>query len=119
MANQQITSDGFRSGYTETFTISTNQNYGELKGIRIIPEDVTSDSEPFDKLQVDRVTVSEHNNGGCYISWIIDNIGWIEIDYSDELESVTPRGQRARTAAELSKLYKVSYKERMLNLHVR
>ena len=116
MANQQITSDGFRSGYTETFTISTNQNYGELKGIRIIPEDVTSDSEPFDKLQVDRVTVSEHNNGGCYISWIIDNIGWIEIDYSDELESVTPRGQRARSAAELSKLYKVSYKEKDVKL---
>ncbi|MCR5103386.1 MAG: hypothetical protein K6B68_02895 [Eubacterium sp.] len=116
LANQQITSDGFRSGYTENFTIATNQNYGEVKGIRIIPEDLDSNSDPFDKLNIDRITVSENNSGGSYVSYVIDKVGWIEIQYRDELESITPRGQRARLANEISKYYKRSYKEKNVKL---
>ena len=116
LANQQITSDGFRSGYTENFTIATNQNYGQVKGIRIIPEDVDSDADPFDKLNIERITVSEDNSGGSYVSYVIDKVGWIEIQYRDELEGVTPRGQRARLAKEISKYYQRSYKEKNVKL---
>ena len=116
LANQQITSDGFRAGQTETFTIFTNQDYGVLKSIRIIPEDVSSDADPFDKLNIKSVTVSEQSTGGSYISYVIDQIGWIDIDYRDELESITPHGQRARTANELSKDYKVAYKQKNVKL---
>ena len=116
LANQQITSDGFRSGYTENFTISTNQNYGELKGVRIIPEQNADESDPFDKLNIEKITVSEENNGGCYTSYVIDEVGWIEIDYHDELESIKPGGQKARTANELSKVYKVSDKQKNVKL---
>lgn len=30
LANQQLSADGFRSGSTESFTVSTNYDYGEL-----------------------------------------------------------------------------------------
>ena len=116
LANQQITSDGFRAGYTENFTISTNQNYGELKGVRIIPEQNSDDSEPFDKLNIEKITISEENNGGCYTSYIVNDVGWIEIDYHDELESVKPGGQKARTANELSKIYKIADKQKNVKL---
>ena len=116
LANQQITSDGFRSGYTENFTISTNQNYGELKGVRIIPEQNSDDSEPFDKLNIEKITVSEENNGGCYTSYLINDVGWIDIDYHDELESVKPGGQKAKTAGQLSKIYKVADRQKNIKL---
>ncbi len=116
LANQQITSDGFRSGYTENFTIATNQNYGELKGVRIIPEQNSDDAEPFDKLNIEQITVSEENNGGCYTSYIIGDVGWIDIDYHDELESIKPGGQKARTANQLSKIYKVSDRQKNVKL---
>ena len=38
LANQQLTADGFRAGELETFTISTNQDYGDLTAIRILPD---------------------------------------------------------------------------------
>lgn len=116
LANQQITSDGFRAGYTENFTVATNQNYGELKGIRIIPEQNSDDSEPFDKLNIDKVTVSEDNSGGSYTSYVINDIGWIDIDFHDELESVKPGGQKARTANELSKIYRISDRQKNVKL---
>ncbi|MBO4863677.1 MAG: hypothetical protein J5517_04890 [Eubacterium sp.] len=116
LANQQITSDGFRSGYTEYFTIATNQNYGELKGLRIIPEDTSSDSDPFDKLNIEKITVSEQNSGGSYISYIIGDVGWIDIDYHDEIEGIAPRGQKARVANELSKVYRVTDKQKNVKL---
>ena len=115
-ANQQLAGDAFRSGQAETFTISTNRDYGELKGIRILPEDLSSDSEPFDKLNIDSITVSERNDGGSYLSYVIDNIGWIEISYRDEAEKASARGLRARSANEISKTYDVSYKQRSVKL---
>lgn len=116
LANQQLSADGFRSGREETFSISINQDYGELSAIRIIPEDTSSDSEPFDKLNIQKVTVSEQTSGGSYISYVIDQVGWIDIEYRDELESASSRGQKARTESELAKLYKISYRERNVKL---
>ncbi|SEP84950.1 PLAT/LH2 domain-containing protein [Lachnospiraceae bacterium NE2001] len=116
LANQQLSADGFRSGREETFSIMTNQDYGELQGVRIIPEDLSSDADPFDKLNIQKITVSEQTRGGSYISYVIDSVGWIDIDYRDELESASSHGQQARTAEELSEIYKISYKERNIKL---
>ncbi len=116
LANQQLTGDGFRSNHIETFTISTNRDYGELTGIHIIPEDVDDSSDPFDKLNIAKVTVSEQTNGGSYLSYIVDNVGWIEIDYVDSGEQGSTRGQRSRLENQLTKDYPVAYKERSVKL---
>lgn len=116
LANQQVSSDGFRSGKTETFTISVNRDYGDLTGVRIIPEDISSDSDPFDKLNIDTITVTQQTNGGAAMMYIVGQVGWIDIDYRDESEKASFRGQQARTAGEISKLCKVTDKKRVYNM---
>ncbi|MCR5214896.1 MAG: hypothetical protein K6E10_10825 [Eubacterium sp.] len=116
LANQQLSADGFRSGRQETFSISVNQDYGELTGVKIIPEEASDENDPFDKLNIAKITVSEETKGGSFISYIIDHVGWIDIDFRDELESASSQGQKARYEADISKVYKVSYKERNVKL---
>ena len=116
LANQQVSSDGFRSGKTETFTISVNRDYGDLTGVRIIPEDISSDSDPFDKLNIDTITVTQQTNGGAAMMYVVGQVGWIDIDYRDESEKASFRGQKARTAGEISKLCKVTDKKRVYNM---
>ena len=83
LANQQLAADSFRQGYTESFTIHTTQNYGNVTGIRIICDTSSSDSKAFDKLNISKITVSLPSNGGAK-SWIMDKVGWIDINYQDE-----------------------------------
>ena len=116
LANQQLTGDGFRSDATETFSVSVNQDYGELLGVRIIPEDNTQDSDEFDKLNIQNIKIAEQNFGASFMRYVIDDVGWIDIDYRDELEGSSSRGLRPRTADELSKIYPVSGKEKCINL---
>ncbi len=118
LANQQLTSDGFRSGKNEVFTISTNQDYGSIDYIRIIPEDTNEDTDPFDKLNIERVTVTEQNNGGACMRYVFDQIGWISIDYTDQMEAISPAGSRKRTVDELAPPYPLTYKDRAVNLLV-
>ncbi|MCR4715839.1 MAG: hypothetical protein K5656_01535 [Lachnospiraceae bacterium] len=109
LANQQLTSDGFRSGVTERFSISTNQDYGKIKGIRIIPEDLSDDTNPFDKLNIDSIDISEDTSGGCYLTYIIDDVGWIDIEYYDKEETISLRGRQGRTQTEIARYYPLSY----------
>jgi len=115
-ANQQLAGDAFRSGNTEIFSISTNRDYGEISAINIIPEDLASDSTPFDKLNIDSITVSEQTSGGTNISYVFDKIGWIDIDYRDDAERSSMRGLRPRTSMELVKSYNKPYRERSVKL---
>ena len=115
-ANQQLAGDAFRSGQSETFSIQTNRDYGDILSIRILPEDLASDSEPFDKLNIDSIVISERNDGGTYLSYVVDKVGWIGIDYRDEAEKSSARGMRARMANEIAKVYEVSYKQRAVKL---
>ena len=115
-ANQQLAGDAFRSGNTEIFTIATNRDYGELLRINIVPEDLATDSKPFDKLNIDSITVTEETSGGTHISYVFDQIGWIDIDYRDEAENSSIRGLKARTADELAKSYSNPYKQRSVKL---
>ena len=116
LANQQLSSDGFRSGYNETFTVSVNRNYGVLTGVRVIPEDVSEDNDIFDKLNISRITVTEQSNGGAAMQYIVDNVGWIGIDYHDSAENSSIKGREGRTVAELASRYPVSYQRHVVNL---
>ncbi len=115
-ANQQMYSDGFRSGYTETFNIAVNHNYGNLKSVRIIPEDTQSENEIFDKLNIEYITVTESNGGGTATQYVIDNVGWIGIDYHDEAEGASIRGRAGRMLSEISSRYTVSYQRKVVSL---
>ena len=117
LANQQLSSDGFRAGCSEMFSISINRDYNELTAIRIIPEDSTNDSNEFDKLNIEYITVTERAYGGTSMQYVIDDIGWIEIDYHDEAEGSAIIGSSGRTVADIARTYSVSYKRDVVNLY--
>ena len=116
LANQQLQSDGFHAGSTESFTISTNQEYGELSGIRIIPEDIASDSDKYDKLKIDSITVIQEGDGQLSPLWRFKDVGWIGIDYRDEGEETSLSGVTARTMDELSRIYNVDESSYAVNV---
>ena len=118
LANQQVQSDGFHAGNTETFTITTSQEYGELSGIRIIPEDLSSDSDKYDKLKIDTITVIQNGDGQLSPLWRFKDVGWIGIDYRDEGEETSLSGVTARTMDELSRVYNVSESSYAVNVQV-
>ena len=116
LANQQLSADGFRAGYNESFTVITNRDYGNLTGVRIIPEDLSEDSDVFDKLNIDRITVTEQTNGGAAMQYVLDSVGWVGIDYHDKSEDGSIRGRQGRTMSELASRYNVSYQRHVVNL---
>ncbi len=118
LANQQLQSDGFHAGSTETFTITTNQEYGELSGIRIIPEDMASDSDKYDKLKIDTITVIQGGDGQMSPLWRFRDVGWIGIDYRDEGEEASLSGVTARTMDEISHVYNVTESSYAVNVQV-
>ena len=110
LANQQLTADGFRAGKTETFQIKTNQNYGELSAVRIIPDDIsdTANSDIFDKLKIDTISVTKKSGSGMELTWKVENVGWIEIDYRDEGGKNTAGGQKGRAVEEMVRDFPVT-----------
>ena len=119
LANQQLSADGFRSGSTESFTVSTNYDYGELLAVHIIPDDVSEDSDPYDKLNIAQIRVRRNDGGSISKEWVIQNVGWIGIDYQDEGASNSITGQQGRKEADLSRTYPISYSSYALNLEFR
>ena len=92
-ANQQLAGDAFRSNQTGQFTITVNHDYGDLKQIRIIPENDTEKGSPYDKLNIEYITVEMNDATGHMKNWSFkgtdgSGIGWVGIDYSD-VESQT------------------------------
>ncbi|MCR5419100.1 MAG: hypothetical protein K6E84_09320 [Lachnospiraceae bacterium] len=82
LANTQLEGDIFRTGNTETITISTNKDYGNVTGVRIIPEEVQEDAEADDKLKIDEIRVVEDSLDSFSETWIVEgtsipNEGWI------------------------------------------
>ena len=115
LANQQLSSDGFRAGMGETFSISVNRDYGELTSIRILPEDVQEDSDIFDKLNIEQITVTERVYGDSSTQYVADNVGWIGIDYHDSAEDSSIQGRSGRTIGNISKTVGISYKQTVVN----
>ena len=130
LANQQLTSDGFRAGRTETFYISTNEDYGALSAVAIIPE-TESDSDNrdiFDKLNIRKITVTKVDGktsreagdsadvGGLSQFWTVDDVGWIGIEYFDKGAESTVSGREGRTEGELSRVYGVTQSGYAINL---
>ena len=84
LANQQLAADSFRQGNTESFQIKTTQNYGNVTAVRLICDRTSSTSDVFDKLNIESISITLSNNTGISKSWMVENIGWIDISYVDE-----------------------------------
>ncbi len=116
LANQQLSSDAFRAGHEESFAIKVNRDYGNVSAIRIIPQDISEDNDVFDKLNVEYITVTERTGGGSSDQFVFDDIGWIDIDYHDKSEDSAVKPRAGRSVGELAKSFKVSYKQKVVNL---
>ena len=114
-ANQQLESDGFLTGQTSKFNISVNQNFGDLEAIRIIPDDISENATPYDKLNIEKITVTKRQNNGLGTVWQIDNVGWVGIDYKDEGEE-TLAEDKSRPIEEVANTYYVTGEERNVML---
>ena len=119
LANQQLSADGFRSGMTESFVISTNYDYGELIAVHIIPDDISEDSDPYDKLNIAQIRVRRNDDGSISKEWIVQNVGWVGIDYRDEGANSSITGQQGRTETDIARIYPISYSSYALNLEFR
>ena len=107
LANQQLSGDSFVSGASQTFYISTNEDYGDVTAVQIIPEDLSSDSDMFDKLNIESIEIKRESNSALVPVWTVSQVGWISIDYRDngQVQSVT--GMAGRGAEELTRTYTV------------
>lgn len=83
-ANQQLSSDGFRSGMQEEFMIDVNQSFGDVKAIRVIPDTTQDSSDIYDKLKIEKISVSCARNSGISYSYVFDVNDWVGIDIEDE-----------------------------------
>lgn len=107
LANQQLSGDGFRANQAETFTIPTNRDYGDVTAVQIVPDDISGDSDKFDKLEIDSIEITQTVNASLSPTWIVSQVGWIGIDYRDEGASESIRGQKGRSAEDLTQTYLV------------
>ena len=118
LANQQLAGDRFASGASETFQIDTNQDYGEVTAIRIIPDDRSSDSKKYDKLRIDYIQITERGVTGTHTCWMAENVGWIGTNYTEEQEQYGMGGRQGRTFAEISKNKTIDYATSVVQLEV-
>ena len=116
LANQQMTSDGFRAGQTETFTINTNEDYGNVTAVQIIPEMKNSEDYTYDKLNIDSIRVVQNSTSAMSKTWTVSSVGWIGTEYTDPGEENGLRNQKSIYESQLAKTFKVDYTTNVANL---
>ncbi len=116
LANQQMTSDGFRAGQTETFTITTNEDYGNVTAVQIIPEMKNSEDYTYDKLNIDSIRIVKNSSSAMSRTWTVSNVGWIGTEYTDPGEENGLRSTKAVYESQLAKTFKVDYSTNVVNL---
>lgn len=117
LANQQISSDGFRTGQTERFSISMNQSYGDLVSVDIIPDDSSSNSDIYDKLNIAKIRVTRKGDSAVNRSWEVSSPGWVGVDYKEDGETATKNNNKGRYEGEIVRNYlidKTSYNVKLL-----
>ncbi len=112
LSNQQLSSDRFRAGMTESFYISTNRDFGNVTAVNIIPGD-NSDGDGdnqyyLDKLNIENIKIAKLSSSNTVQTWKIDKVGWVDINYIDNAQQASLRGRPARYESDLAKTYKVT-----------
>ena len=107
LANQQLSSDRFIAGASQSFVISTNQDYGEVSAVQIIPEDSSENDDRFDKLKIDSIDVKLVSNAAISPVWSISTVGWIGIDVQNDSQLQSVTGMTGRKATDMTHSYAV------------
>ena len=115
LANKQLAADGFRSGMDESFIITSNKDHGDVVGVTIIPDDISSNANPLDKLCIDSIDVIKKNENAPDKKFVVEQVGWIATAYRDTSEKNT---KASRTEFEMAVSLPVAYNAYMLNLEV-
>lgn len=115
LANKQLSSDGFRSGVTESFIISTNTDCGDVSAVYVIADDISSNSAPLDKLNVEAIEVIKKNSNVPDKRFVAENIGWISTGYIDTSEATE---RKPRAESELANSFAIQYSAYMIGLEV-
>ena len=118
LANQQLSSDGFIAGASQSFNIATNEDYGEVTAVEIIPEDMSENSDMFDKLMIKSIKIKQNGSGTLVPVWTVGTVGWISIDYRDDGQMQSITGMAGRGAEELTRTYAVDGSTYDVNLMV-
>ena len=113
LANQQIVGDAFRTGATSEFYISTSQDLGDLVAIQVIPDDQDGNSNIYDKLKIESITVTKETEASVTPTWSakgdsLDGLGWVGIEYRDPGEMASRQGVEGRTLSEIATYYNVT-----------
>ncbi len=110
LANQQISADRFRAGCTETFTIYTNRDFGNVTAVSIIPEDNTAEDNDYymDKLNIEFIEIAKITTSNVVQTWRVDSLGWVDINYVDRGTENTMSKRSARYEDEIAKTYRIS-----------
>ncbi len=113
LSNALLKSDCFRAGETETFTVSLNENMGDLVAINIIPDDVSEECDPLDKLSIDYIEVIRDNPKTVNKRYVCSNVGWVKLEYQDVEESLNAPG---RSESQIATICPVTSSAYMLDL---
>ena len=118
LANQQLTSDGFRADRLETFYVTCNEDYGALTAVSIIPEDDSGsdNQDAFDKLNISYINVTKLSDDGMSKTWKVGNVGWINVDYRDKSMENDSNGRPGRSEAQMARTFAVSSQGYSVNL---
>ncbi|MCR5476318.1 MAG: hypothetical protein K6E92_01675 [Lachnospiraceae bacterium] len=120
-ANEQLKGDSFKTGDLASFKIRVNQDYGEIVAIRVIPDDSEPDGDAdrkYDKLQIDRIYVTEGNVQGTHKQWECRNVGWVGVDYSDPGAKTSQLGKKGRTFADTARTFMIDYTTSVVDVEV-
>ncbi|MBR6381528.1 MAG: hypothetical protein IKS07_07650 [Lachnospiraceae bacterium] len=120
-ANDQLQGDSFKTGDTATFRIRVNQDYGEIVAVRIIPDESEPDGDAdrkYDKLQVEKIYVTEGNVQGTHKQWECRNVGWIGVDYTDPGAQTSAAGRKGRTFADTARTFMIDYTTSCVDIEV-
>ena len=113
LANQQITGDAFRTGTISEFYIPCAQDYGDLTDIVVIPDSQDGNSDIYDKLKIQSITVEKMTDDFICPTWTAaskdpDGLGWVGIDYREQGEIGSYDGAEGRTLAEIATTYQIT-----------
>ena len=123
LANQQIVGDGFRTGDLVQFKIACAQDYGEVTAVQVIPDSQDSNSDIYDKLQIEYISVTKESTDAVSPTWTArvassSDEGWVGIDYRDPGEIASTAGAQGKTLAELATTFPITETSYSTNLLV-
>ncbi|MBO6159465.1 MAG: hypothetical protein J6P72_09465 [Firmicutes bacterium] len=113
LANQQIVGDAFRTGTETDFYIPMAQDYGELQSIVVLPDATDTNSNIYDKMKIEYITVQQETTAARVPTWTArgteeDGLGWVGIEYTEQGETVNTNEDSGHTLSELATSYNIN-----------